>query len=314
MSTRSEIVAGVFAQEEQAEQALKALEQAGFIEEQLGVAAPTEKHIDLLSALRNLDVPTERANYYAQEFSNGRTVVSVRPDGRTQEALAILRRYGAEDYDQSRAPTQTETATSEMAEQSMTAARGDTAAPGMSVDNIAASQRGMSASDIDEQRATAGQGGVGMTDQTLAQGRDAFQQRRSLKLREEQLAVDKERVQTGEAKLHKEVVTEQKTIDVPVSREEMVIERRSLSGDQVDAAPIGEGETIRVPLSEEKVNINKETVVTGEVAIGKQFVQDKQRVTETTRREEPLVEHEGDVSDLIIHDTNPDAPSALPPA
>lgn len=41
-----------------------------------------------------------------------------------------------------------------------------------------------------------------------------------------------------------------------------------------------------VPISEEEVSVNKNTVVTGEVEIEKQTHQDTETVSETTRREE----------------------------
>lgn len=47
----------------------------------------------------------------------------------------------------------------------------------------------------------------------------------TLRLREEELRVSKERVQTGEVQVHKRVVTELQTVQVPVEREELVIER-----------------------------------------------------------------------------------------
>jgi uncharacterized protein (TIGR02271 family) len=121
-------------------------------------------------------------------------------------------------------------------------------------------------------------------------------EQRSLKLREEQLRAEKERVQTGEVQLHKDVVTEQKTINVPVTHEEVVIERHAVTGDQVDdAAPIGEGETIRVPVSEEQVNVTKTPMVTGEVTVGKRAVQENQQVTDTVKREEARLDRSGDV-------------------
>lgn len=120
-----------------------------------------------------------------------------------------------------------------------------------------------------------------------------------IKLREEQLRVSKQQMQTGEVDIRKETVTEEKTITVPVTREEMVIEYRPAAG-QNEATPAideaGEGqETIRIPLSEEQVQVTKQTVQTGEVSIHKQQVQDIQHITETVQREELQVEHQGDV-------------------
>jgi hypothetical protein len=47
----------------------------------------------------------------------------------------------------------------------------------------------------------------------------------TLRLHEEQVQVGKERVQTGEVQVHKRVVTEMRTMQVPVQREEVVVER-----------------------------------------------------------------------------------------
>ncbi len=115
-----------------------------------------------------------------------------------------------------------------------------------------------------------------------------------LKLREEQLQVHKQPVETGEVRLRKDVVEEQKSIDVPVTHEEVYIERRPGSGQPSDA-PIGESETYRIPVREEQVTTSKQTVETGEVAIGKQPVQETQTVSDTVRREEAHIEQEGDV-------------------
>src|SRR5919107_120827 len=79
-----------------------------------------------------------------------------------------------------------------------------------------------------------------------------------LELREEQLDVDTERVQAGEVRLRKEVVTEQRTIDVPVTREEVVIERHDASGRPAAQGAIGAEEDIRM---EEEVRVEKTPVV-----------------------------------------------------
>ncbi len=89
------IVADVFRHEAQAKHALEALRQAGFSYDQIGIAMQGHEGIDLLSDLVNLGVPHEQASYYAQEVKAGHTVVSVRPDGREQEAHEIMRQSGA---------------------------------------------------------------------------------------------------------------------------------------------------------------------------------------------------------------------------
>jgi len=92
-------------------------------------------------------------------------------------------------------------------------------------------------------------------------------------------------------------------MDVPVTHEEVYIERRAGSGQPSDT-PIGEGETYRVPVSAEQVNVTKETVATGEVAVGKRQVQETKQVSDTVRREEARLEREGDVN---VQGNDPDA-------
>jgi len=52
----------------------------------------------------------------------------------------------------------------------------------------------------------------------------------TIQAREEQLHVNKQRQQVGEVTVRKEVHTEHKTIEVPVEREEVVIERHAVTG------------------------------------------------------------------------------------
>jgi uncharacterized protein (TIGR02271 family) len=115
---------------------------------------------------------------------------------------------------------------------------------------------------------------------------------RKLQLREEELVARKRAVQTGEVQLGTEIVSEQRTLEVPVTREEVVIERRDVARRPSDR-PIGQAETIEVPLREEQVEVDKQTVVYEEVNVGKRAVQETERLSETVRREEAVVEREG---------------------
>jgi uncharacterized protein (TIGR02271 family) len=120
---------------------------------------------------------------------------------------------------------------------------------------------------------------------------------RSLKLREEQLDVNKHRVQTGEVEVKKDVVEEEKTVNVPVKHEEVYVERRAVDKNEADTTgPIGDDETIRVPIVEEKVEVTKKPVVSEELVIGKKQVTETQQVTENVKREEAKVNKEGDAS------------------
>lgn len=114
----------------------------------------------------------------------------------------------------------------------------------------------------------------------------------TLRLREEELDINKNRVQTGEVTLSKEIIEEQKRVDVPVTHEEVVIERRSLDNEPCDS-PITSEETIRIPVSEEKVEVGKHTVLKGEVSAHKHEVEETETVDETVKREEARINTNG---------------------
>jgi uncharacterized protein (TIGR02271 family) len=115
-----------------------------------------------------------------------------------------------------------------------------------------------------------------------------------LELREEELRAEKERVQAGEVRLHKEVVEEKKTIEVPVTREEVVIERHPVTGRKTSDSDIEEDEEIRIPVMEEQVRVEKTPVVKEEVTLGKRPVEETKKVSDTVRREEARMEETGD--------------------
>ena len=107
-------------------------------------------------------------------------------------------------------------------------------------------------------------------------------------------APDNEPLQMAEARIGKEVVTEEKTIEVPRTREEVTVDRRPVDRQPSDR-PIGEGETVEVPVREERVSVEKQPVVYEELEVGKRQVQETERVSDTVRREEARTEGEGDV-------------------
>jgi uncharacterized protein (TIGR02271 family) len=107
----------------------------------------------------------------------------------------------------------------------------------------------------------------------------------------EVLRVHKERITRGEVRVRKDVITENQTIEVPVVREELVLERVAVSGNTpAPGTNIGRGQEIRVPLSEEKVRLEKEPVLREEVNVGKREVQDVAKVSGDVRREELRVD------------------------
>ncbi|WP_052131646.1 YsnF/AvaK domain-containing protein [Planococcus sp. CAU13] len=123
--------------------------------------------------------------------------------------------------------------------------------------------------------------------------RDAFSDsgtEESLRLHEERLHVDKERVQTGEVNVGKHVVEEQQVVDVPVERDEVYVERRPVNEETTTGMTgrdgLGENDSIQVDITEERLNVSKDDVVSEEIVVGKRKVQDTEHVSETVRREE----------------------------
>jgi len=116
----------------------------------------------------------------------------------------------------------------------------------------------------------------------------------TVKVHEERLHAHKQPVTTGEVRVHKEVVTENQTINVPTTREEVVVERRPAHGP-ASTSDIRPGEEVRIPVKEEKVKVEKEAVVTEEVSVGKRQVTENQQVGGTVRKEKVHVEEKGDV-------------------
>jgi len=209
----------------------------GIIASLLASAAGGAAVAGVAGALIGLGVPEEEARYYEGEVKAGRTLVTVKADGRAGEAWMIMHKYGA--------------------------TRRDT---------VATATAGAA-------RAEAGQ---------------------TIKVHEERLHAAKAPVETGEVRVHKEVTTERKTLDVPVTREEVVIERRPASGT-VSASDLRPGEEVRIPVREEHVHVEKTPVVTEEVHVGKRTVTENEQVSGTVRKEQVKVEKHGDVD---VRDTS----------
>ena len=103
---------------------------------------------------------------------------------------------------------------------------------------------------------------------------------------EEQLTVDTQRVEAGRARMRKFVVTEQQTVTVPVSHDEVRIVREPLQpGEFTDEVTIGE-DVIEVLLMQDKVLVDKEVVGVEKVKLATQTVTEQQQVTGEVRKEQ----------------------------
>ena len=124
---------------------------------------------------------------------------------------------------------------------------------------------------------------------------DDAEKEERLRLHEERLNVDKERVQTGEVNVGKHVIENEQTVEVPVSREEVYIERRAVNDEIAAAEVFDDGENIHIPVMEERLEVTKRPVVSEEIIVGKREVHDTETISETVRREEAEIERTDDV-------------------
>jgi uncharacterized protein (TIGR02271 family) len=106
---------------------------------------------------------------------------------------------------------------------------------------------------------------------------------------EERMQVSK-RVAMEEATITKEPMTETKTVEVPVTHEEITVERRPASGTTTSERPSATKTEIKVPLSKEEVVVTKEPYVKEEVVIKKEPVTETETVSDTVTSERVDVE------------------------
>lgn len=126
-----------------------------------------------------------------------------------------------------------------------------------------------------------------------------------LELREERLRAGKESVEAGEVSVGKDVVADRQTMEVPVTHEEVDVEYRPVNPREATRGDVMEGDEISVPVREEQVRPEKETVVTGEVNIRKRKVQGTEEVSDTVRKEKPRITRQGDVN-VDAYDERPE--------
>jgi uncharacterized protein (TIGR02271 family) len=144
------------------------------------------------------------------------------------------------------------------------------------------------------------EGDVSTTDRSRGSGRAemagyevAAEEEIRVPVMEEELTATVRQQEAGAVRIEKDVVTEQRTIDVPVTEERVRVERRVVDRAATGAdAGAFEETVIDVPLRSETVDIQKEARVTGEVVVSKEAVERTEQVSGTVRREEVYVDED----------------------
>jgi len=324
MAMRRTTVVGVFSDRNMAEHAVDELKDSGFSNDEIRYSGATAggsfidnlkswfsgeepaSQGDVAADLKNIGLPEDEAGYYAREYAAGHPIVAVRSPGREAEAMAVLRSNGSfqvapgatgEEFNQSAVLGKVQ----DYSESSQYESQAGYTGPAEMRQGVGYERPTGPAGGINEPSVPPQSVDTGMA------GRDAGtidEQGQSMRLREEQLRVEKQRVQKGEVRVHKEIIEEQQTVDVPVRREEVVIERRPIIEPQPTDTPVGQDETIRVPVSEEQVTVTKQPVETEEITLKKRQVEEQKRARGTVRREEARIEPTGDISQQDLSQQN----------
>ena len=112
-----------------------------------------------------------------------------------------------------------------------------------------------------------------------------------IELREERLAVNKEKVQSGEVVVEKYTDSKVEEFDVPFNMDNVTVERRPVEGEplfekyNLDDSDDAEG-VIRIPVTKERIRVVKEHVVTEEIVITKEVVEKMEHVSGTVKHDD----------------------------
>src|SRR5829696_3172719 len=134
---------------------------------------------------------------------------------------------------------------------------------------------------------------IGTETDRLAAARVATDEEIRIPVMEEELTATVRPREAGAVRIEKDVVAEERTLEVPLTEERVRVERRVVDRPATAAdANAFEETVIEVPLRSETVDIQKQARVAEEVIVGKEAVQRTERVTDTVRREEVFVDED----------------------
>ncbi|HKG27526.1 MAG TPA: DUF2382 domain-containing protein [Thermomicrobiales bacterium] len=144
---------------------------------------------------------------------------------------------------------------------------------------------------------------IGTETDRLAAARVATDEEIRIPVMEEELTATVRPQDAGAVRIEKDVVSEQRTLDVPVTEERVRVERRVVDRPVTAAdADAFEETVIEVPLRTETVDLQKQARVAEEVVISKEAEQRTEQVSGTVRREEVVVDEDAEVDASIARD------------
>lgn len=285
----------LFTDMEVAQQAVENLEARGFARADVSLFQ-RDDDIENLSDIAMLELDEEEINDLQNGFTTSHVILTVKPTAKHQEVMSILSESKATTILTSHASYHAE------ATQDNYAVNDRIEAVDLPNREKLDYQLAEDLHEVDNKtfRSEDLRGEINLDREDLELDNQTVQ------LHEEKLNINKEQIQSGEVVIRKEIITENKTVEVPVTREEVVIERHSVpkhSTNLVDGDFDNVQEVARIEVSEERLNIEKVPMIKEIVNIKKVEVTDNQKVTETLRHEEAEIREDGNV---IIHDERKD--------
>jgi len=242
----------------------------------------------VFGGLRDIGINEHHAQGYEEHVRGGGVLLTgVIPHANETQVRAVLEEHGGHDI------SFHELATADAAPAAT--------APMMATPPAAATDRAIAGADI------TGTAPAPRRDMTAA---DEIR----VPVTEETAQVRKEQRQVGEVAVSKSVDVETEHISEPVTRTRVDVERRAVPAGQEAAyderaTPLTEGDTIRVPIVEEELVVEKVPRVTGEVVIRKETETRQVEQDVELRRERVDVDQDTDEEEEVI-----DRPAAARPS
>ncbi|WP_164929095.1 YsnF/AvaK domain-containing protein [Gloeobacter violaceus] len=296
------LIAGLFAKREAAEQAVRDLQEAGFGEEQIGVAFPGESAASDSKQFQDLPTVTATGGAVGGGVLGGLlgllagigvlSVPGVGPMVAGGLLASVFAGLGLGAAGGSLLGALVGTGFSEAEAQHLESG----VRSGASLVTIRSGGRVLEALAILERNgADTGPRAVSQPPLPFSAAEAPFIETDSpkqerLELLTERAFIRKERVYLGEITVRKETITELRTIEVPVTREELVVERRPTT-ESGAVAPVEE--VVRIVLSEEQVSYQTRKVLKEAVSIEWHTTIEKKQIEVTLQREELRFDVEG---------------------
>ncbi|MEH7121169.1 YsnF/AvaK domain-containing protein [Neobacillus vireti] len=117
----------------------------------------------------------------------------------------------------------------------------------------------------------------------------------TLQLHKEQMEINKKWVDTADVSIYKKKYTEEKQILVPVTHEDLIIEKKVANPENPAVTKL---ETICIPLSEDQIEVRLTPAILNDVEIYKNQYEELIQVHETLKEEKVHIETVGNVKEV----------------